>query len=247
MEMIAFQADLRSLRPAGCVLLLTTLLVACGGVSENPPIGNGHDGGGSGSGGSGGGSGSSSSGSGGSGSGSGSSSSGGQGTGCPLSPPVSGASCTEQSLSCEYGEDQDLRCDTLATCDGSWNTTVPSGASCPTSPPGSNGCPTSYADVHVGQSCTGNSDCAYPQGRCACTLPLGGPVHLADAGSTWTCEAPGGGCPEPRPHAGTACSAGGPQQCDYGTCTLPGGAEMVCTNGAWTVDYGGCAELVGAP
>jgi hypothetical protein len=236
--------------------LLAALVVACGGVSENPP-GSGDGGGsGSGSGSSGSGSGSSSgssssgSGSGGSGSGSGSSggsSSGGQGKGCPESPPINGSPCANASQSCEYGGDQDLQCDTLAVCEnGDWQTTsAPTDGLCPTSSPGTKGCPGSYAKVPVGESCTGNADCAYPQGRCACTTPLGGPVQLLDAGSSWVCEIPSTGCPEPRPQAGTPCSVEG-ETCDYGTCTLPGGTEMACTKGEWAVAFSACASLAGS-
>ncbi|MGO8991710.1 MAG: hypothetical protein ACLQVI_00170 [Polyangiaceae bacterium] len=240
----------RSRRAAlfAALLVAGVASAACGGVSANPPGGGGSSSGGGSSGGSsGGGSGSSSGGSSG---GSSGSSSGGTNSGCPTSPPANYASCSNDALSCEYGGDQDLQCDTLAVCNnGVWSVSdAPTDGLCPTSLPGKNGCPDSYAAVPQGESCTSEIECAYPQGRCGCTVPQGGPVQIFDGGvgSTWVCDDPGSGCPEPRPQAGTSCSSEG-QSCDYGTCTLPGGTPMTCTDGRWTVANGVCAELAGTP
>jgi len=153
--------------------------------------------------------------------------------------------CNDPSLSCEYGGDQDLQCDGLAVCtNGSWSVTEPPASSlCPTSPPGKDGCPDKYSSVPVGASCTGTTECAYPQGRCACAVSFG-PVQLEDAGSSWVCEQPEDGCPEPRPQVGTSCSMEG-LTCDYGTCTLPGGTAMACTNGTWAIQMSACAVAAG--
>jgi len=240
-------------------VLVAALLAACGGATVSP-IGGGSSSGGSGSGSGSGGSSSGGSSSGGSsggsssggsssgggssssGSGSGSSSGGGSG-GCPTSAPASGGACTG-TLSCEYGGDPDVECDTLAVCvNGAWSVTdSPTDGLCPTSPPGKNGCPGSYSDVPVGQGCSGVTECDYPQGRCGCTLQQGGPAQFPDAGAQWVCEQPTKGCPEPRPQAGTACDSSGVNECDYGSCALPGGVLMVCTNGTWGVEYTACAE-----
>jgi hypothetical protein len=226
-----------------CGALLGLSLAACGGVSADPPGGGGSSSGGGSSGSSSGG------GSGGSSGGSSGSSSGGTTQGCPPSPPTAGSSCAlaYASFSCEYGGDQDLECDTLATCsNATWSLTeAPTDGFCPTSKPGKNGCPASYSGVHVGQACSGVTDCAYPQGRCACTVPIGGPVELEDAGAEWICETPESGCPEPRPQAGTSCDSEG-LTCDYGTCTLPGGTAMECAGGRWSVSFSACAELAHA-
>jgi hypothetical protein len=96
--------------------------------------------------------------------------------------------------------------------------------------------------VPKGQSCSGSMECAYPQGRCACTIDFG-PVLLEDAGASWVCTDPETGCPEPRPQLGTACANEG-QTCDYGTCSLPGGVQVACTNGTWALSPAGCAGVV---
>jgi hypothetical protein len=215
-------------------LALAAFLVACGNVSI--PSG----GGGSSSGGSGSGSGGSSGGGGASGS-----SSGGTSASCPATPPANGSSCTSPSVTCEYGGDPDSQCNTIAMCievTGRWSRTdPPSGGACPTSPPGTNGCPSSYSAVSIGQGCTSSAECAYPQGRCACTPQQGGPVEIEDAGSTWGCTAPSAGCPLTRPQAGSSCNTDG-EYCDYGTCTLPGGTGMTCTQRVWNIEPGACAE-----
>ena len=231
------------LRPGA--LLLAAFLAACGGVSATPP-GDGGSGGGSGGSSSGGSSGGGSGSGGGSSGGSSSGSSSGGGSPCPASPPKTGTACTDPSLSCEYGSDPNLDCDTLSVClSGAWSTTPgATGGECPTSPPGVNGCPGSFGAVPVGKSCSGASECAYPQGRCACTIRQGGPVQIGDAGSIWECEQPNAGCPEPRPHAGTACPQNG-QACDYGSCTLPGGTQMVCSSGRWISSAAPCPVFAG--
>jgi hypothetical protein len=202
--------------------VLAVLVVACGGQSQNPPDG----GTGSGSGG---------------GSGSSGSSSGGASAGCPPSPPTAHASCTTSS-SCEYGGDPDPDCNALWICaNNDWTTVVSSEASCPTAPPGTRGCPISYAQVPVGQACTIDTECAYPQGRCACTEQVSGPAQ-GNGGSTWVCESPASGCPEPRPQGGTSCNANANLTCDYGACTLPGGVNMQCVDGAWAVAFSACPD-----
>jgi hypothetical protein len=227
---------LASLRSA---LVLAAFVTACGGVSSNPP-GGGNGGGSSSGGGSGGGSSGGTSSSGG---GNGSSSGGGSAS-CPSTAPANFSACSG-TLTCEYGTDPNIQCDTLAVCEnGRWTTTSPpANPLCPTSAPGANGCPSSYTAVPIGKGCSGEIECAYPEGRCSCTVALAGPAQI-DAGARWECEAPQTGCPEPRPRAGTACSAAG-KECDYGGCTLPGGTNMVCTNGTWTPGPTACPLSAG--
>jgi hypothetical protein len=256
---------------SGAVVAITALLVACGGVSLNPPGDSGSgSGGGSSSGstgsssgfagsssgfaGSSSGSTGSSSGFAGSSSGSTGSSSGGSSGGsnssgsssgvvlspaCPNTPPEDGAPCNVE-LSCEYGSDPDILCNTLSICQsGSWSTSYPDGAGiCPTSVPGTNGCPSSFPSE--GEVCSTSSVCAYPQGLCSCSDQS--PVLLEDAGFTWGCDLPAAGCPEPRPHAGTSCSDQG-QICYYGECSL-GSAQQTCTNGTWNVQLLACGGAV---
>jgi hypothetical protein len=158
------------------------------------------------------------------------------------SPPQTGSSCTN-GVTCEYGTDAGLQCNTLATCtDGAWFVqAAQTGAPCPTAPPGANGCPATFADVPVGQACAVSAGCAYADGLCACTsAALGGPV---ESSRVWVCAQSATGCPEPRPRAGAACSEEN-QNCDYGACTVPGAPEMECTNGRWVAESVACASGV---
>ncbi len=216
---------------------LAVLLAACGGASVSAP-GDGGAGSSSGGSSSGSGSGSSSgtvsgsssgsvSGSSSGGSSSGGSSGGALPAGCPSAPPVNGSSCSAPSLSCQYGTDQDIACDTWSVCTASiWTTTLPVTPSqnpnviCPTPLPGTDGCPSTYPSA--GQNCPQVGQCAYPQGLCAC--------HVA--GQPWICDDPGAGCPDPRPEPGAACGASG-ATCNYGSCPFDSGVQMTCTGGVW--------------
>jgi hypothetical protein len=162
---------------------------------------------------------------------------GGGGSACPGTEPQAGA-CSPPGLDCEYGNDVDRQCNVMWTCAGSnWEKTWPSGPPLPPTcgphppqPP----CPPSFGAVPVGQHCAPlNQLCDYPEGRCACEPPPGGPTPLdAGAVASWTCQSPDGACPRPRPHIGSACSSPG-QKCDYGACAMPGGVGLQCTGGMW--------------
>lgn len=225
---------------------------ACGGATTHPP---GENGPGSSSGGSSGGG--ASSGSGGSGSGggssggtgSGSSSGGGKSPNCPSSPPTNGGTCTSPNLSCEYGGDPNIACDTVLNCEptglsnATWvlSQSFPNGETCPTPAPGTDGCPAAYPASNTSCDLPSALTCGYPQGLCGCGFPCDGACLPVDGGAVWICEDPGQGCPEPRPLAGTACSDEG-LACNYGSCNLPGGpAGMTCTDGFWSLnDFQGC-------
>jgi len=156
--------------------------------------------------------------------------------GCPDAPPANGSACENQALICEYGSDPNLSCETLSVCQGQgWVTTSPAaGATCPTTLPGAGNCPSTPPTE--GSGCPAGASCAYAQGICACTIP--GPYQ---SGYQWTCEAPGTDCPQPRPRAGSACSARG-LICEYGICGAPGdGPEVLtCAGGEWAVSQGVC-------
>jgi hypothetical protein len=222
---------------------LASLVVACGASTTSP--GGGGDGGGSGSGSS---SGSSSSGGSGSGSSSGGSS-GGPGSGpCPATAPSGGVTtCNSASLSgvsCEYGSDPDLSCNALFACtNGVWTNTTSTGSqTCPT-PAATGACPASYAAAQSAGSCTQSGlACGYPQGRCDCARPTGGPPIVGGLATKWLCDDAPTGCPQPRPHVGAACSASDPQSCDYGACTIPDGVTLACTSGTWQSTPTACAE-----
>jgi hypothetical protein len=236
------------------VMPLAVMSLACGGTAFSTDTGaDGGDGGssssgasssgsgssggsGSSSGGSGGGSGSSGASSSGSGSSSGSSggSDGGSGSPCPVSEPMSKASCSPQGLECEYGSNPVQGCDAVSTCEGTWQTTAPGDSNCSTTLGG--GCPLTFDGVSQGSTCADRGlICNYPRGRCACTESLGGPVMLVDASTPghWYCQDPGTtGCPMPRPPLGSACTDDG-VSCDYGTCNVPGGSAEQCEDGIW--------------
>jgi hypothetical protein len=162
---------------------------------------------------------------------------------CPTSPPSQGAACSHPGLTCEYGSDPNVYCDTVAQCmGGAWEVNVPPPSGCPT-PPNPSACPATFASVPVGQHC-GNlvgTTCDYAQGFCGCAVPSMGPYpDDASAVAIWICDSPQAGCPMPRPKLGTACSQEG-LQCDYSPCSLPTGTSLVCQSGAWQEQQFGCA------
>jgi hypothetical protein len=228
-------------RGAVSLVLATAFAVACGGsttseggeggAGSNAGIGSGSASG-SGGGGSGGSSGSGSTGS--------SGSSGGTSDaavpGCPGSPPLAGAACVPEGLTCEWGSSNVAGCDTIGVCRGGafdFNAINPGVRDCGGGPPIA--CPSSYASVPVGQTCTpAGGYCDYSEGRCACGQPAG-PVLLVDGSPAeiWMCQKPQSGCPQPRPRLGSSCSIEG-QFCDYGGCgEVPGGSAEQCTGGVW--------------
>jgi hypothetical protein len=103
-------------------------------------------------------------------------------------------------------------------------------------------CPSSFASVPRGNVCTPDGGyCDYPEGRCSCNIPVGGPPPV-NMQPTWNCQDPGAGtgCPTPRPRVGSVCAQQG-LDCDYGACAVPGGSDEVCTGGVWTETMGVCA------
>ncbi len=162
---------------------------------------------------------------------------------CPAAAPGHGASCSHQGLTCEYGSDPNMNCNVVAQCESStWIATSISNGECPTLP-NTSACPATFASVPVGDHCGAlvGTTCSYSQGFCGCSVGGGGPYpEDAAAVATWMCDAPESGCPTPRPKLGTSCSNEG-LQCDYSTCSLPTGASVTCTNGAWQNSQYGCA------
>ncbi len=236
-------------------LLLLSLLavVACGGATFSGP--DAGDGGGSSSGSASGGSSGSSSGSssggttssssGSSSGGTTSSSSGSPVAGCPGSLPTQFAPCSENGLVCEWGTSPDPSCDDSATCNsGSWAIpSAPAGVCAPSAPIV---CPSSFASVARMSACTPYGGfCDYPEGRCACSVPEG-PAMMNPPSAIWLCQDAGPGCPTPRPRLGTPCSPKEEgMQCDYGSCTVPGGSAEQCTAGVWMPAAVGCPLAAG--
>ena len=158
---------------------------------------------------------------------------------CPADPPGAGTACPSEGLQCEWGTSNAAVCDTVATCThGAWEGTTrqPPDSSCQPSRP--DGCPSSYASVPLGAHCGAliGTYCDYPEGRCACAPPPGPAPLDASAVAVWLCQEPQSACPRPRPRLGAPCSppdlpAG--QPCDYGACSVPGGAAESCQGGVW--------------
>jgi hypothetical protein len=53
----------------------------------------------------------------------------------------------------------------------------------------------------------------------------------------WSCSMLNTGCPQSPPALGSGCTQEG-LVCDYGACI--GGEKVICTEGAWVNDIGGC-------
>ncbi|HSQ64288.1 MAG TPA: hypothetical protein VLM85_13770 [Polyangiaceae bacterium] len=168
---------------------------------------------------------------------------GGLGPSCPATVPNADSPCSKEGLSCEYGSDPNLSCNTYAQCSlGRWQVMTPPPSGCPT-PPNPSSCPSTYASVPVGQLC-GNLVgllCSYPLGFCGCEVPQFGPYPADGAAvAQWVCDQPEQGCPQPRPKLGSVCTQPG-QMCDYGACSLPTGTSVQCQDGAWQNAPFGCA------
>jgi hypothetical protein len=253
----------QSFRVTALIVPLAMMSLSCGGATftTDTDAGGGSSGGGSSGGGSGstsgssGGNGSSSgSGSGGSSSGSGGSSGGcgdcadsGPPALCPPEPPTSRNACSPHGLECEYGSSPVQGCDTVSTCNGTWQTQGPTDTRCGATL--DKGCPTTFEAASAGGSCSESGlVCNYPRGRCACGGGFGGPVLLVDGSiqGRWTCQDPStAGCPIPRPPLGSACSQQG-LACDYGSCNVPGGSGEQCSGGIWTPAAVACPVFAGA-
>jgi hypothetical protein len=106
-------------------------------------------------------------------------------------------------------------------------------------------CPSSFAGVPRNAHCSPYGlYCDYPQGRCACAVAAGPEPLDASAAAEWICQDPQASCPQPRPPLGSACTQEG-LQCDYGSCSIPGGTGEQCTGGIWVEAPVPCPALAG--
>jgi hypothetical protein len=158
--------------------------------------------------------------------------------GCPKTTPAAGTPCPEPTMSCEYGSDPEIACDTVMTCEtDTWRKTqTPRASGCATT--NAPECPASYAAVlaTMSQSCGPAVDCYYPEARCSCEeVCLGACVHPLDAGPgplSWSCDGAPATCPSPRPRLGSPCTSMMESlACDYGSCT--GNVALQCQGGSW--------------
>jgi len=101
---------------------------------------------------------------------------------CPSAATAFGAPCALPfGTHCEYGDDPEPNCNTVAWCDptNGWEVQSPiAGSACPTVLPAT--CPSTFAAAQSGgaAACSGTvSQCIYPEGNCDCEqLSLGSPL-----------------------------------------------------------------------
>ncbi len=153
---------------------------------------------------------------------------------CPTALPAPGSSCTVEGLQCEYGDDVESTCNTVATCTkGAWSF-APTDATCPTPPQSENlsSCPPtapSGACSADGNLC--NYSTASDTRFCFCidnSPPDGGTW-------TWQCSSPASGCPGARPLIGSSCTQPN-LTCEYDACMdVPSGLAVRCdaTTSTW--------------
>jgi hypothetical protein len=156
---------------------------------------------------------------------------------CPPTAPEAGSAC-QTAVDCEYGDDPQPSCNTIASCSGGshWQVFPPDGP-CPTGLAAV--CPGSYAGAEAlvasGAACDASAPCLYPEGSCDCPT-------LAGQTAIWRCGHAAPGCPSTRPRYGSACSDGGVfLLCAYGPgCyDLPShkfSLTVACQCGAWQGD-----------
>ncbi len=137
---------------------------------------------------------------------------------CPDSPPLAGAMCGTERLTCEYGSDPSAQCDTLMRCtSGAWES-IGGGSPCSTLNPA--GCPGDASATINGGTCSLQVDCAI--GRCSCYSDCAGaPGDCADAASVWHCQLN-------RPRLGASCSDAQGEWTSYAC-----GPTEACAGGIW--------------
>jgi hypothetical protein len=111
---------------------------------------------------------------------------------CPPTPPARGTTCpfTLEGIQCEYGDDENIACNTILICmSSSWQ----SGPVVPAQFCGHGQCAASFGEITNGTACpVGGLLCSYDEGSCACDVPSG----------LWVCAPREATCPFPRPRLG---------------------------------------------
>jgi hypothetical protein len=172
---------------------------------------------------------------------------------CPPSIPEGGSPCPEPGqIDCEYGDDWNAQCNTLAQCwrggplNATWQLQPPyqgSDFACPTPSVLAQGCPSDAPDTETdgGAPCASvGTACPYGAVMCACTQQDSGDSATLDASYGWLCSNPGPGCPEDRYRIGSACSTAQEGMfCEYAVCGV--GTATYCQGGIWLdgvlIDY----------
>jgi hypothetical protein len=149
--------------------------------------------------------------------------------GCPFEVPEQEARCPEVGLQCEFGGEDRVACNSVATCTDLGWLVIPPDERCT---PNDEGCPNDSFDITRGGACTAYGMlCSYPAGTCACdgTPSPGG----SDWKFTWTCTDPVGDCPAIRPQLGGRCFDEG-KRCSYGGCNIVvHNVTQSCVGGVW--------------
>jgi hypothetical protein len=158
----------------------------------------------------------------------------GLGPDCPQGVPTPTSPCGRDGLECEYGNDREVQCNTVAECSSQsgWTLLEPeTSPSCPSPPSGlAPSCPATYASVPVGATCPlSGARCDFPEGFCGCSYIGNLTQHAPPPPLTWTCELLDPSCPRLRPRVGSLCNRSG-QSCGYG-----GAVSVYCDNGYWSM------------
>jgi hypothetical protein len=151
---------------------------------------------------------------------------------CPVDAPAQGAECPAMGFECQYSTNFFDGCAQVADCTATgWSLTGPPSTCL------SSSCPASYAslaDAGSLQACSQSlqvTDCWYPQGVCQCSGGLGGPAQPLG----WYCLPTAPGCPYPTPPVGSPCTTSG-QVCGFSCST----AGVVCKDGTWQANTSTC-------
>jgi hypothetical protein len=183
---------------------------------------------------------------------------------CPTTEPAQGSPCNKDGLLCEYGDDFNPICNSIAVCSGTkWARPILGGGGgpdvcpskpLPTSKPNPSDCAATRASVPTNTACSTQSVCAYDGSTCQCgaycpSFPVGQPPCNPDAGVTmnccdtskivWYCFDGPPYCPTPRPRIGSACAKDG-DQCAVEPAQECGQAIMRCEKGVWTLPFNSC-------
>jgi hypothetical protein len=152
---------------------------------------------------------------------------------CPAVAPSALDACTQEDLTCSYGQDLDPRCRAYFTCVGGAFQERPRADHCDAPP--SLSCP--GAVPAPGATCTVGDvgvTCEYESASTVCEckdVRCGGACQLLDP-PQWICAGPPStpGCPAVSPNYGDACSDDG-LECRYLGGGCQGGSTLRCTNG----------------
>ena len=158
-----------------------------------------------------------------------------QSGGCP-SQPTSGA-CSQEGLTCTWGDDPRIACRTSATCKGGAWQWYPQPYCAPLPPAGVAGCP---KELGVnGLSCQGlegticDMSALGPGALCVCDPCVGG--GPCTQWGRWWCAPPPAGCPPYAPNENQLCNSPG-QSCIYGACGTDVSAGRSCSSQSLWVD-----------